>query len=623
MDADIWLSYGDSGTRPLPQPDSTTRCCSWLSVFGRLKPGVTISKAEAEMAIIAKRISERHPDASRLSAVRVVPLREQIVRGQGVIFAALSGAVVFLLLIACANVANLLLSGAVDRRKEMQTRYALGATRWQVAQQLIGESLVLSLIGTAVGLLLAVWAQAALVKVFVARIPIIATASIDGSVLVFAAAITLLCGVVCGMAPLLHGRSDDWQRRWTTENAGSARLRSLLVISELSLSLILVAGAGLLVRTVIKLTEVDFGIRTQGVLAVSTDVNTEGLRERENKIQYLDELITRLATRPGVIGAAATTSLPTDSPNFDRITLEGRPYRTAADSPRIVQTAVTPDYFQLLGIPLTKGRGFTGHDTAGSTLVAVVSEAVAQRYWPGEDPVGKRIAIGSLDRFGCFRCQNSPGPEWVEVVGIAGDVRSGGLGSEVLPVVYYSYRQHSIYDPTILIRTNGDALALAPAVQNEIIALNKRVVITRTRRIEQAIADTASEPRLRASLVGVFAGLALLLGMLGVYGTASHSVTQRTREIGIRMALGARPDEIARLVLARVLRLSILGAGIGLLASLSLARTLASMLFGIQPLDPQTLVWSCGLLLSSAIVASYIPTRRAMRIEPAIALRRE
>ena len=623
MDAEVWLSYGDAGTRPLPQPDAAVRCCSWLSVFGRLKPGVTISQAEAEMAVIVQRISERHPDTSKLSAVKIVPLRQQMVRGQGVIFLALSGAVAVVLLIACANVANLLLSRAVGREKEMQTRFALGATAWQIAKQLIAESLVLCVLGTAAGLLLAVWAQDALVKIFVDRIPIIATAQIDGSVLLFTAIITLLCGIACGLTPLLYGRAKDWRQRGLTENSRSKRLRHLLVVGELALSLILVSGTGLLMRTVLKLTEVDFGVRRQGVLSVFTDVNTEGLRERENKVEYLDQLIPRLATLPGAIMAAATTALPMDPVNLDRITLEGKPYHTASDSPPILQAAVTPNYFQLMGIPLKEGREFTERDTSKSTLVAVLSETTAQHYWQGEDPIGKRFAIGSLDRFGCFRCDNAPGPEWVEVVGIVGNVRSGGLGSDVLPVVYYSHRQHSIYDPKILIRTSGNPLLLASAVRNEMLALNKRVLITRTLPIDQVISDTASEPRVRASLVGVFAGLALVLGMLGVYGTASHTVTQKTREIGIRMALGARQNEIARMILSGMLRLSLLAVALGFLGFWAIARMLASLLFGIQPLDLLTLILSCGFLVTTTTLASYMPIRRAMRIDPAIALRNE
>jgi putative ABC transport system permease protein len=629
VDASIWLSKGDSGTKPLPNPDAAVRCCSWFSVFGRLKPGVTIPQAEAEMAVIASGISARHPDASKVSAVKIVPLREQMVRDQRQVFFALAAAVGFVLLIACANVANLLLSRGVSREKEMQIRNALGASVLQIARQLMAESLVLCLLGTAAGLILAVWAQAALVKVFEDRIPIIATARMDGSVLAFAAAITMLSATLCGLAPLLQARAADWRGRGATESFGSKRLRNALVVGELALSLTLVTGAGLLVRTVLKLADVNFGVRREGVLAVATDFNTDGLREREEKVKYLDELMPRLASLPGVAMAAATTALPMDPTNFDTISPEGRPIRTRSESPRIVQSGVTPDYFQLMGIPLKQGRGFNGGDTPDSKLVAILSETTARRYWPGQDPIGKRFVIGSSDRLSGFGRTDLHGPEWREVVGVVGDVRSGGFGSEVLPMVYYAHRQFAINGPTIVVRTSslartgGDPLALAAAVRNEVNSLGNRAVVANIRSMQQVVSDSVSEPRTRAALVGLFAGLALLLGMLGIYGVASHTVTQRTREIGIRMALGARASEVASIVIGGALRLSVIGAGLGLLASLAMARALAGLLFGIQPVDPLTLIGSCGFLMAAAVAASYLPARRAMRIDPAIALRNE
>ncbi len=624
VDASIWLSYGDSGVHPLPKPDAAVRCCSWLTVFGRLKPGITVSQAEAEMAVIGRGVSDRHSDASRVAAVKIVPLREQMVRDQRLVFFALFGAVGLVLLIACANVANLLLSRGISREKEMWTRHALGASVWQIARQLIAESLVLCLFGTGAGLLVALWAQAALVKAFVDRIPIIATTRIDGSVLAFAALITVLCAAACGLAPLMLWSKADWSHRGQTESSSSKRLRNLLVVGELALSLTLVTGAGLLGRTVLKLSEVDFGVREEGVLAVSTDFNTDGLRERDTKIKFLDELIPRLEALPGAVMAAATTTLPMDPVNFDTLTPEGRPFRTKTNSPRIVQAVVTPDYFQLMGIPLKRGRGFNGSDTAESTLVAILSEAAARRYWPGEDPVGRRFAVGSSDRFGWFRSPPDQfGPEWREIVGVVGDVRSGGFASEVLPVVYYGHRQASVNGPIILVRTVGDPLSLAAAVRTEIKTLNGRVVVTDVRNMKQVVSGTVSEPRTRASLVGLFAGLALLLGMLGIYGVASHTVSQRTQEIGIRMALGARGPEVARMVIGGALRLSMIGVALGILASMAMARALAGLLFGIQPLDPLTFIVACGFLMAAAVVASYFPARRAMRIDPAIALRNE
>ena len=623
VDASIWLSYGDSGVHPLPKPDAAVRCCSWLTVFGRLKPGITVSQAEAEMAVIGRGVSDRHSDASRVAAVKIVPLREQMVRDQRLVFFALFGAVGLVLLIACANVANLLLSRGISREKEMWTRHALGASVWQIARQLIAESLVLCLFGTGAGLLVALWAQAALVKAFVDRIPIIATTRIDGSVLAFAALITVLCAAACGLAPLMLWSKADWSHRGQTESSSSKRLRNLLVVGELALSLTLVTGAGLLGRTVLKLSEVDFGVREEGVLAVSTDFNTDGLRERDTKIKFLDELIPRLEALPGAV--MRRHDYVADGPGEFRYAYAGRP-SFSYQNQFAPHRAGSGDagLFSAHGDSAQRGRGFNGSDTAESTLVAILSEAAARRYWPGEDPVGRRFAVGSSDRFGWFRSPPDQfGPEWREIVGVVGDVRSGGFASEVLPVVYYGHRQASVNGPIILVRTVGDPLSLAAAVRTEIKTLNGRVVVTDVRNMKQVVSGTVSEPRTRASLVGLFAGLALLLGMLGIYGVASHTVSQRTQEIGIRMALGARGPEVARMVIGGALRLSMIGVALGILASMAMARALAGLLFGIQPLDPLTFIVACGFLMAAAVVASYFPARRAMRIDPAIALRNE
>ena len=625
LDADIWLSYGDSGVGPLPKPDSPERCCSWLAVFGRLKPGVTASQAEAQMNVIARRVSERHPEASNVGAVKVTALREQMVASQRLAFFALFGAVGCVLLIACANVANLLLSRGISREKEMLTRYALGASTWQIAQQLIAESLVLCSLGAAAGLLLSLWAKDALVGMLADRIPIIATTRVDGSVLAFTALITVLSGIACGLAPLLHWRTGDLRSRAQTESSGRRLLRSALVAGEIALSLILVASAGLLVRTVLKLSDVDFGFRTKQILVVSTDVNTETLREPGDSAKFLDQLLPKLRTLPGATLAAAATALPVETVwNINPITREDRAPRPQAESPQVYQFAVTPDYFSVLGIKLEKGRLFTGDDTRESKLVAVISETAARRYWPGEDPIGRRFATGSLEHFGWFRRPADQfGPEWREVVGVVGDVRSSGYDSGTLPIAYYSHHQASVNSPFILVRTADGAPSLASAVRNEILTLNNRVVVTKSRGMDQVVADTISEPRARAGLVVSFAALALLLGMLGVYGVASYTVTLRTQEIGIRMALGAPRREVARMVVGQALRLAIVGSALGLGASLVVAKALSSLLFGIQPLDPLTLTVACLVLVGSAIAASYFPAYRAMNIAPARALRNE
>lgn len=625
LGADIWLSYGDSGMGPLPKPESAERCCSWLAVFARLKPGVAPSQAEAEMGAIARGVSERHPSVSKVAAVKVTPLREQLVGDQRLVFYALFGAVGCVLLIACANVANLLLSRGISREQEMLTRQALGASNWQIARQLITESLVLCLLGAAAGVLFSMWAEDALVRVFAERIPIIATARIDWSVLAFTAMITVLSAVACGLSPLIHWRSAEWRGRGQTESSGRTRLRGALVAGELAVSLILVASAGLLVRTVLKLSDVNFGFRTKGILVVSTDVNTETLREPGDTARFVDRLLPRLQTLPGVTMVAAATALPVETVwSINPITPEGRSVRPQAESPQVFQFAVTRDYFSVLGIPLKKGRTFTEAETRDSKLVTVLSETAARRYWPGEDPIGKRFVSGSAERFGWFRSPPSEsGPEWREIIGVVGDVRSSGYGSAPLPIAYYSHQQAPVNAPFLLVRTEGEPASLAAAVRDEITNLNSRVVVTNSRGMDQVISDTITEPRVRAALVGLFAGLALLLGMLGVYGTASYAVALRTQEIGIRIALGASRSEVAGMVVGQAFRLAALGTAVGLLGSCLVSRAFSSLLFGVQPIDPLTLAAASLVLLGSAVIASYFPARRAMKIAPASALRNE
>jgi predicted permease len=624
-DAQIWLSMADSGTKPLPLPDASQRCCSWFTVVARLKPGASPAQAEAEMSGIASRISQRHPTATAVPAVSVVPLRDYLVGDHRVALFALWGAVTCLLLIGCANVANLMLSRGVSREREMLTRTALGASRWEIARQLLSESLILCALGAAGGVLTALWAQDALVRAFSGRIPLLDTTRIDGAVLAFALLLTVAAALFCAIAPMIHVHAAAWQLRSQTENPRARRLRDVLVTGEIALSLVLVAAAGLLIRTFVNLNGVNLGIRTSRILAVFTDVNTEGLRERGNTAAFLDELLPRLRALPGTtMVAAARTGLPTDTGTLNPISPEYLPARTSAESPQVYQAAVTPDYFSLMGIPLKSGRLFSPEDTAEGKLVAILSETAARRYWPGMNPVGKRFASGSLDRFGSFRLI-PPGQdrEWREIVGVVGDVRAPGFDSGALPIVYYSYTQSSLFAPALLIRTEGEPVQLASAVRGAIHDLNPRVVVTRTLTMEDAVSESISEPKLRAWLVALFAGLAQMFGMLGVYSVASYNVTRRSQEIGIRIALGARAAEIAGMILGRSCALAAVGIVLGLLASTAAVRAISSLLFQIQPLDPLTLAASCLLLFACAILASYLPARRAMRIDPAAALRNE
>ncbi len=588
---------------------------------------MTPDRAARELTVIAQRLSEQYPHASRVARVDVVPLRETLVgehrRSLGMLF----GAVGCVLLVGCANVANLVLSRGIGRRKELLTRMALGATRTRMACQSIVEGLVLCGLGTAAGLILAVWARPMLARLMATHVPIAGDSRIDLAVLAFTALLTAACGVLCGLAPLVGWRSLDWRTRSQPESPATKHLRHALVVSEVALAVVLVAAAGLLVRTLGKLQAVDVGFQTQQLLSVSMDVTTGPFRERGNAALFLEALMPRIAALPGVRRVGATTGAPLEEGAATQaITREDRAPLTAAESPQVVQTAVTPGYFETLGITLLRGRALTEADTAEGQLVALVNETAARRYWRGEDPIGKRFAIGSRERFGRFRAPIGPDDseeEWREIVGIVADVRSGGFAADVQPEVFYSYRQFPLYGPRVLVRTVGDPMALAQTIRRDVAAVNASAVVTDVRTMEQVAAESVVAPRLRALLVGSFSTLALMLAMLGIYGVLSYTVGQRTQEIGIRMALGASRARVSRMVIGQALALTTVGMLVGLVGAAGTSQWMATLLFGVQPFDLLTLATTCATLFAITVLASYGPAQTAIRVDPAVALRRE
>jgi putative ABC transport system permease protein len=622
--ASIWLSLADWGGGPMPQTGSPARCCPWFSAFGRLKPGVTIDRAQAELTGIAQRVSSAHPGAAAVAEVRVVPLRETLVADHALTLFGLFGAVGCILLIGCANVANLLLSRGVSRRREVMTRLALGATRWRLARQLLTESLLLGAAGAGVGLLLSLWAHDVLATALSGRIALIEGTRLDTTVLAFSACLAAIVSAACGLIPLVDWRAADWSARGQTETRASRRTRDGLAVAELAVAVIVVATAGLLVRTVVNLRSVDVGFDTERTLVVSTDLTGSGLRERGAAARFVEELIPRIAAVPGVRAAAATTVVPLEGgPARQAITRYGDPVAPSAVSPQVIQTAVTTGYFKAMGIAVTRGRVFTEADRRDGPLVAVVNETAARRYWAGEDPIGKRFAMGSRERFGSFRPVKPGEVEWREIVGVVGDVRSGGFASSVQPEVFYSYKQFPVYEPSLIVRTAGDPAALAQAIRSQLADVNPRAVVTRVRTLDDVADQTIADPRLRAALATAFSTLALMLGMLGVYGVMSYTVAQRTREIGIRMALGARRSQVARMILGKALRLAAIGVGLGLIGAYAAARSISSLFFGVGPADAATLSAACVLLVVAAAGASLHPTRHAVRVEPAVALRND
>ncbi len=620
----IWLSLGDWGGGPMPAPDAPTRCCPWYTVVGRLKPDVTIQEARAELQSIARRVSSRHPDGSPVTDVKIVSLRDVLVGNQKRGLLGLFGAVVCVLIIGCANVANLLLSRGIGRRREVLTRLALGATRWRLARQLLSESLLLGAVGALLGLVLSLWGQYFLASAMAGRVALIEATHLDWVVLAFCVILTLIVCTVCGLIPLIDWRAVDWNARGQSEGPSSRRLRHSLVVAEVALAVTIVASTGLLLKTVANLRAVHVGFETARTLVVSTDLTTSPLRERGGAARFVRDIIPRIAALPGVQGAAASTGVPFEGgPAGQAITRYGDPVRPAASSPQVVQTAVTPGYFRVMGITLTRGRVFTEDDRADGKLVAVVNTTAARRYWPVDNPVGKRFAMGSSERFGSFRAVKPGEVEWREIVGVVTDIRSGGFASDLQPEVYYSYKQSPLYDPAIVVRTAGEPASLIAQIRREVQAANSQAVITNVRTLEGVADESIADQRLRAMLATLFSAFALGLGMLGIYGVTSYTVEQRTREIGIRVALGARRRQVASMIMAKALRLAGIGAVLGVVGAYLVARWISSLFFGVRASDPLALAAACLLLLAAAAVATIYPTRRALRVDPAEALRAE
>jgi putative ABC transport system permease protein len=621
---DLWLSLADWGGGAMPPSDAAERCCPWYTVVARLKREVTIEAAQRELAEIARGVAARHPNGSA-SEVQIDPLRDTLVGDHRVTLFSLLGAVGCILLIGAANVANLLLSRAVSRRREVSTRLALGATRWRLARQLLMESSILAAIGTSCALLLSMWTQALVRTALGSRVPMIDETRYDWLVFAFAIGLTFLVASACGLFPLVDWRTVDWSARGQTESGASRRIRQALVVGQVAIAVAVIVSAGLLVRTVLNLRSVDVGFETARTLILGADLTTSALRNRGSAAQFVEELLPRLAVLPGVRAVGATTGVPLEVGRGEQaITRQDQPVRPAAESPHVAHMAVTPDYFKAMGIALTRGRSLSENDRADGVLVAVVNETAARRHWPGEDPIGKRFAIGSQERFGFFRAPARPGDiEWRAIVGVVADFRSAGFASEIQPEIYYNYKQFPLYDPSIVVRTTGNPADVVPSVRAAIAGVNSRAMITRVRTLEDVADQSIADPRLRAGLASLFSALALMLGMLGIYGLMSYTVARQTRELGIRMALGAHPTRLALVIVGKTLRLTLVGIGVGLVLAYVGARWISTLFFGVAAGDVLTLSSACLLLVAAAIVATAYPARQAMSVDPAVALRTE
>ena len=603
----------------------------FLKAIARLKPGVTLQQAQTELQTIAQRIQPGGPTATRggdgdgdgEGVLTLIGLHEQVVGDVKGALLVLLGAVAFLLLIACANVANLLLARAAARQREMAVRAALGAGRLRVARQLLTESVLLSLAGGGLGLLLAFWGVQTLGQWSEASLPAMHGIGIDAWVLAFTLGVSVVTGLLFGLAPAFQVSRTDVNAALKQESRGDTGghrngLRHLLVVSEVALSLVLLIGAGLLIKSFSRLNEVDPGFRTEGVLTFQ--VTLTGEKSSPQKVNFIEQIVERLRALPGVQAAAATDSLPlTELARITAVDVEGRPpidlsrvHKPGEVTP-VSRPTVTLDYFNAMGIPLRSGRAFTSQDAHPSAGVVIVNEAFEKNFFPGQSALGKRI------RF----VVSGPQAPWPTVVGVVSDVRQGGLAKDVMPEVYSPELSDAGGALSFVIRVAGEPAGLISAVRGVVAEVEPNQSLHNVMTMEQRLANITTSRRLNTVLLGSFAAVALLLAVVGIYGVMSYAVTQRRREIGVRMALGAQKSEVLRLVVGGGLRLTLAGVVIGLIGAFALTRYLSSLLYSVKATDPVTFLGVAVALTGVALLACWLPARRAAQVDPMVALRTE
>jgi putative ABC transport system permease protein len=608
--------------RPITLTDefiSKKRANHQLSVIAKLKPGVTRDQAQAEMTALATRIEQSYPENQGIGA-KVVPLSEQVVGNSRVALLVLMGAVGLVLLIACANVANLLLTRSSARQKEIAIRTALGATRGHVVRQLLIEALLLSLASAIAGTLLSLWGVKALLALSGQNLPRLNEVGVDLTVLGFTVGIALLTSLLFGLTPALSASKFNLVQSLKDGSRGlsggqrARRVRGVLVIAEVALSLVLLIGAGLTIKSVAYLLKVDPGFKPARTLTMNIALLGSKYPAANQQINFFEEVSRRVGTLAGIESVGLISSAPLSGGVYaGGFSIEGREPASANEDLSADRRMISPEYFNALGIPLIKGRHFTDRDNQASTGVAIVSESLARRFLENDDPIGKRIKLGGRD---------STRP-WLSIVGIAGDVRDTALESDARPCVYLPYPQFPALSMSLIARTGIDSKVLVPAIRGEVWAVDKDQPVTDIKTMDQYVSDSVSPRRANALLLAVFAALALVLASIGVYGVMAYSVTQRVHEIGIRMALGAQTSDVIKLIVGNGMTLVLAGVVIGIAGALALSRVLSSLLYGVSATDPITFALVSVMLISVALLASYIPARRATKVDPMIALRCE
>ena len=605
---DLWVAVGFSAQARTPRG-------RWLATVAKLKPGVAPEDAQRDMVRVAEDMTRRFPDFNTGWTARVVPLREQMTGDIRPALLVLLGAVAFVLLIACANVANLLLARATARGRELAVRAALGAGRGRIVRQLLAESLVLAIAGGAGGLLLAWWLVQSL-RVYVAdavSVQRLDAVAIDGSVLLFTLAVALVSGVAFGLLPAFTASgtalTDSLKEGGRTGTAGrGGRTRATLVIAEIALALVLLVGAGLLVRSFARLTNVDAGFEPAQTLSMRVSLPGSRYAEAPQRTQFYRELVQRIAVLPGVQSTGAISFLPlTGLGSATSYEVVGRPTPRGQEPVTDVRV-ITGEYFKALGVPLLRGRLFDENTPSDTTNKVIVNETLARAHWPGDDPVGKRIKVSWRDNIED------------EIIGVVGDVRMAELNTAARPAIYWPHAREAYGSMTLTVRGTGDPTNAIRAILRE---RDPDLALADVRSMDEVVARSVAQRRVTMVLLGIFAGAALLLAAIGIYGVIAYSVTQRTQEIGIRVALGAQRGDVLRMIVRSAVLLAVAGVAIGAAGAVFLTRLMRDLLFGVEPFDLVTFGTVALLLTIVALLASYIPGRRATRVDPIIALRGE
>jgi putative ABC transport system permease protein len=617
----VWISPLRLAPELNPQMDVTRlRGFGYLYAIARLKPGISIEGAQADMDTVTGRLRQQYPDTNGNRFDRVVSLQTYLVGDLKKALLVLLGAVGCVLLIACANVANLLLARNAARQKELAIRTALGANRARLARQLLTESLWLALGGGLIGCWLAWWGIDLLLVLMPSDLPGAEGIGVDPSVLGFTLGLSLLTGFLFGLAPAWQVSRTDINAalgeavRGASAGAGQSRLRSALIVAEVALSLMLLAGAGLLFRSFTRLQAINPGYEPQQVLTMRLAPSGSAYSTSEQQRAFYDRVIERTQTLPGVQVVSAINVLPLSRGPQAGFRIEGHPPVLASQLPGANNRIITPDYFRALGIPIMRGRGFDDRDQPTTANVVIVNQTLARRNFPQEEALGKRISFATNER---------GEPLWFEIIGISADTRNLDLRTEPDPDFFVLHRQVSLGGMSLVIRTTGEPEGIAAAVRQGVLDVDRNQPISEVKTLEQIVYQSVARPRFNLLLLGLFAAVAMLLAAAGIYGVMSYTVAQRTRELGIRLALGAQPRDVLRLIIKQGMTLALGGVGIGLVAALALTHLMKSLLFGISATDPLTFATIAVLLTGVALIACYVPARRATRVDPLEALRHE